>query len=186
MPSGSPSSTVVTTNHGPFNADLAPLYRSLAQRIPVIAISHRQRPRARGIQSRGGDPPRRPRRRVPARNGPRRTRPASSGGCAPRKASTTPSSVARSAGVPLRIAAKIREKDEFAYYNERIKPLLGGDIEYLGEVGGASKAVLLRRRAVSPQPDRLARAVRHGDDRGPGMRHTGGRHALRLGHRDRP
>ena len=39
----------------------------------------------------------------------------SSGGCAPTKACHTAIRVARSAGIPLHIAAKMREKDEFAY-----------------------------------------------------------------------
>jgi Glycosyltransferase Family 4 len=37
---------VVTTNHGPFEGDLAAFYRRLAPRMPVIAISHDQARRA--------------------------------------------------------------------------------------------------------------------------------------------
>ena len=137
-----PELAVVTTNHGPFDVDLAPLYRRLGQRIPVIAISHHQAATARGVPvaavihhgvhvdefpfgtGRGGHA-------------------LFLGRMCPEKGVDTAIKVARSAGIPLRIAAKMREKDEFAYYTERIKPLLGGDVEYLGEVGGASKAALL-------------------------------------------
>jgi hypothetical protein len=37
---------VVTTNHGPFEGELAALYRRVAQRVPVIAVSHDQARRA--------------------------------------------------------------------------------------------------------------------------------------------
>ena len=32
---------VVTTNHGPFESELGPLYRAMHERVPVIAISER-------------------------------------------------------------------------------------------------------------------------------------------------
>ena len=43
------------------------------------------------------------------------------------------------AGVPLRIAARMREPAEYAYFNELVAPLLGGDIEYIGEVTAIQK-----------------------------------------------
>ena len=33
---------VVTTNHGPFQGELGPLYRMISATVPVIAISHHQ------------------------------------------------------------------------------------------------------------------------------------------------
>lgn len=51
--------------------------------------------------------------------------------------------VARVAGMPLVIAAKMSEPAEKAYFHQQVKPLLGGDIEYVGEVGGAEKVELL-------------------------------------------
>ncbi len=42
----SPDLPVVATNHGPFDADLADIYRRVADRIPIIAISHDQARRA--------------------------------------------------------------------------------------------------------------------------------------------
>lgn len=52
-------------------------------------------------------------------------------------------SIARSAGVPLRIAAKMREAHEEAYFAAVIEPLLGDGIEYLGEVDAGGKVELL-------------------------------------------
>ncbi|GAB15686.1 putative glycosyltransferase [Arthrobacter globiformis NBRC 12137] len=51
--------------------------------------------------------------------------------------------VAQLAGVPLRIAAKMREPAELQYYRDVVKPLQGPDVEFLGEVGGAEKYKLL-------------------------------------------
>jgi glycosyltransferase involved in cell wall biosynthesis len=51
--------------------------------------------------------------------------------------------IARNAGMPLRIAAKMQTSQEHQYFRERIYPLLGGDIEYVGEVGVRGKHELL-------------------------------------------
>jgi glycosyltransferase involved in cell wall biosynthesis len=51
--------------------------------------------------------------------------------------------VARGAGVPLRIAAKMREPAELAFFEQVVAPRLGPDVEYVGEVGGQDKLRLL-------------------------------------------
>jgi glycosyltransferase involved in cell wall biosynthesis len=51
--------------------------------------------------------------------------------------------VARTAGIPLRIAAKMREPAERAYFEASVAPLLGGDVTYIGEVNGRDKLDLL-------------------------------------------
>jgi len=51
--------------------------------------------------------------------------------------------VARRAGVPLRIAAKLREPREHEYFERQVRPILGGDVEFLGEVSATDKAGLL-------------------------------------------
>jgi glycosyltransferase involved in cell wall biosynthesis len=51
--------------------------------------------------------------------------------------------IARAAGIPLRIAAKMREPRELDYFHREVQPLLGGDLEYVGEVGGDDKLELL-------------------------------------------
>lgn len=51
--------------------------------------------------------------------------------------------VARSAGRPLKIAAKCREPGELEYFERFVEPYLGPDVEYVGEVGHAEKCRLL-------------------------------------------
>ena len=51
--------------------------------------------------------------------------------------------IAWAAKVPLHIAAKMREKEEVHYFEREIRPLLGGDIQYLGELDGQSRNALL-------------------------------------------
>ena len=51
--------------------------------------------------------------------------------------------IARAAGVPLRIAAKMREASEWEYFHEEVEPLLGPDVEFLGEVDFKGKVDLL-------------------------------------------
>lgn len=138
-----PTLPVVTTNHGPFEGDLAAVLRRMSQRVPIIAISHHQASTARAIpiaavihhgidlsrchvgDGRGGYA-------------------LFLGRMSPDKGVTTAIAVARRAGIPLKIAAKMQERAELDYFAERVRPLLGGDIEYVGEVGGAAKSQLLR------------------------------------------
>jgi glycosyltransferase involved in cell wall biosynthesis len=60
--------------------------------------------------------------------------------------------VALETGLPLKIAAKCREPLEIRYFDEFIRPHLGGGIEYVGEVGHADKVELLMgaRALISP------------------------------------
>jgi glycosyltransferase involved in cell wall biosynthesis len=51
--------------------------------------------------------------------------------------------IARRAGVPLRIAAKMWEPEEVDYFRREIEPWLGGGVEYVGELGGREKYDLL-------------------------------------------
>jgi glycosyltransferase involved in cell wall biosynthesis len=51
--------------------------------------------------------------------------------------------LANRTGLPLRIAAKAREPEERRYFEARVRPELGGNIEWLGEVGGRDKYELL-------------------------------------------
>ena len=51
--------------------------------------------------------------------------------------------LARAAGVPLKIAAKIREQREHDYFESVIAPLLDSTVEFLGEVDAAGKRELL-------------------------------------------
>jgi len=51
--------------------------------------------------------------------------------------------IARRAGVALRLAGKIEHEDEAKYFQEQVEPLLGGDIEYIGEIGPDERAAFL-------------------------------------------
>jgi glycosyltransferase involved in cell wall biosynthesis len=133
---------VVTTNHGPFNRELLPIYRAIAGRVGVIAISEHQASTAvevplAAVIHHGLDVD-----RIPVGSG--------TGGYAlflgrmhPSKGIPTAIAAARRAGMPLRIAAKMTEPAERHYYETVIAPLLGGDITMVGEVGGAAKWELL-------------------------------------------
>jgi glycosyltransferase involved in cell wall biosynthesis len=139
---GQPRLAVVTTNHGPFNVHLAPLYRDLAEATPVIAISHHQAStapdtRIAAVIHHGVDLT-----RFPVGDG-RGDYALFLGRMNPDKGAHTAIDVARAAGMPLRIAAKMCEPSEYAYFAERVEPLLGSDVEYLGEVGGDDKLRLI-------------------------------------------
>lgn len=133
---------VVTTNHGPFQSELGDYYRAIAQHTPVIAISQHQASTAVGtpiaaVIHHGVDPG-----RFPVGEG-KGGYAAFLGRMCAEKGVDAAIRIARCAGVPLRIAAKMGEAAERAYFDARVRPLLGGDIEYLGELGAADKAELL-------------------------------------------
>lgn len=137
-----PELPVVTTNHGPFTGELGDVYRHLGHRVPIVAISAHQASTAGDIPvaaviHHGVD--------VAAHRLGR-----GSGGYAlflgrmcPDKGVHTAIEVARRAGIRLLIAAKMKEPHERDYFAQKVRPLLGRDVEYIGEVGGAEKHELL-------------------------------------------
>jgi glycosyltransferase involved in cell wall biosynthesis len=134
---------VVTTNHALFDGDLSRIYRAIQPTVPVVAISHRQAELAGDVPiaaviTHGIDVD-----MYPLGDG--------DGGYAlclgrmsPDKGIHTAALVAREAGIPLRIAAKMGASAEQAYFRERVEPLLGDGIEYVGEVARPVKLGLLR------------------------------------------
>jgi glycosyltransferase involved in cell wall biosynthesis len=139
---GIPDRPVVTTNHGPFNDVLSPVYRAVADRITVIAISHHQASTAEdgvvaAVIHHGLELD-----RVPVGKG--------DGGYVlflgrmhPDKGVDVAIAAARAAGLPLRIAAKMSEPHERLYFDAQVAPLLGEGVEFVGEVGGAEKFELI-------------------------------------------
>jgi glycosyltransferase involved in cell wall biosynthesis len=138
MAQGAIKAPIVTTNHGPFTGELAEYYRRIGDSVPVIAISKSQAAMAadipiaaiihHGIEM----------ERIPVGDG--------SGGYAaflgrmhPDKGVHRAIELARKAGVALKIAAKMKEPHEFDYYEQVVKPMLGGNVEYVGEIGGDEK-----------------------------------------------
>lgn len=137
-----PELAMVTTNHGPFDKDLIGFYRAIAPRVPIIAISHHQARTAGTIPiaatiHHGVDVD-----KFPIGTG--------SGGYVaflgrmhPGKGVDIAARVAREAGYPLRIAGKMSEPAEIAYFEAKVRPLLGGNIDYVGELNYAEKVELL-------------------------------------------
>lgn len=144
---------VLTTCHGPFDEELSPIYRRIASQVPLVAISHHQAVTAGDIPiakviHHGVDPD-----RFPVGPG--------DGGylvflgrMAPGKGVDVAAEVARAAGIPLRIAAKMREPAEREYFETEVRPLLGDGVEYLGEVGCADKLDLLGHATALLNPIR--------------------------------
>ena len=102
---------------------------------------------------------------------------------AARSASTARSRSRCASACRLKVAAKIDGKDR-DYYENEIKPLFAASA---GRIRGRDRRGpeerVPGRRGGAAVPDRLAGAVRPGDDRGDGVRHAGGRVPLRLGAR---
>lgn len=145
-----PGVPVVTTNHGPFDRTMSAIYRAVASRVGVVAISHHQAATAdlplAGVVHHG----------VAVDEFPDGT---GQGGyavflgrMAPEKGAHRAIEAARRAGVPIYLAAKMREPDEIAYFDAFVRPHLGPDVEYLGEVDATAKTALLAgaRALVNP------------------------------------
>lgn len=60
--------------------------------------------------------------------------------------------VAKAAGVPLKIAGKMREPLEHQYFETYVRPNLGWGIEYLGEVSHLEKVALLQNARATLFP----------------------------------
>jgi glycosyltransferase involved in cell wall biosynthesis len=138
--------SVVTTNHGPFEGDLAELYRHLAPRMPVIAISRDQARRAGPIPiaaviHHGLDPDAYPMGAGDGDDdGPYFL---FLGRIIPEKGVDHAARAVRRIGGRLLIAAKMREDHEHRFFAEHVEPLLGDDVVYLGEVPLEEKIRLL-------------------------------------------
>jgi glycosyltransferase involved in cell wall biosynthesis len=137
-----PDLPVVTTIHGPFNEELTDIYRRMADRVPIIAISNAQRevvPEVKiarvihhGIDASA----------FPAGDG-------SGDYCLflgrmnPDKGAQRAVLAARKAGVPLVMAGKCREPWEHQFFDHEIAPHLNDEIRYAGEVPHEEKVKLL-------------------------------------------
>jgi glycosyltransferase involved in cell wall biosynthesis len=137
-----PELKIVTTNHGPFNDELADLYRRVAHRVPLIAISHAQHkpvpdiPIARVIHH-GVDV-----NQFPMGSG-EGDYCLFLGRMSPDKGAARARAAASKAGARLRMAAKMREPWEHEYYRSEVEPHLDEEIQYLGEVSHEDKLDLL-------------------------------------------
>lgn len=146
-----PGVPIVTTNHGPYRPLLRDIYRAMSQDVALVAVSHHQASTADGaivnrVIHHGIDV-----HEVPQGEG--------KGGyfcflgrMSPSKGVQEAILVARKAGVPLRIGAKLQDKGERDYFDCVIAPLLGGDVEYLGELNRDEKYALLGSAAAMLNP----------------------------------
>jgi glycosyltransferase involved in cell wall biosynthesis len=142
---------VVTTIHSPFTDDVRRIYAATNDTVPLICISGHQRSDAPELAvgrviHHGVDLDRFPvgpgdggyllfLGRMSRDKGVHRAIP-----------------VARAAGLPLLIAAKMREASEKEYFRSEVEPLLGDGIEYVGEVAAPERLRLLRhaRALINP------------------------------------
>jgi len=137
-----PGIPVVTTIHGPLSPGYVPLYRDMARDTAIIAISRDQCSRVENLKisaviHHGID--------VSAvRMG------AGDGGyvcfvgrMCPDKGLLEAVSIAREAGVPLRIAAKMHAPEEQDYFHDVVEPTLGNNEDFLGELSDPEKYQLM-------------------------------------------
>ena len=137
------SAPIVVTHHGAFDDSTTRIFRDVARRASVIAISHCQAQLAGDVPIAGvvhhgvdvGD--------FPFGQGEGGYL-AFLGRMVPEKGPHRAIRIARQVGMPLLLAAKMREAPEIEFFEAEVKPMLGGDIEYIGEVGLEDKAALLR------------------------------------------
>ena len=133
----------VTTLHGRLDLpELAPLYRRFDD-MPLVSISDSQRrplPFANWVATVHHGLPRELLSYSPKSSGYL----AFLGRISPEKGTDRAVRIAQRTGMPLRIAAKVDDKDR-EYYETVVKPLIakGGDIEFVGEIDDAHKAEFL-------------------------------------------
>jgi hypothetical protein len=168
----------VTTAHGPFDATLSPVYRAM-RGVAVVAISHHQAATADGVPLAGVIHHGLDVESVPVGRG-NGGYASFLGGMSPEKGPRHAALVARAAGVPLPMAAKLRGPAEREYFDAQVKPLLCSDVEFLGQLGCAEKLELVGGSFAPREPHAVGGAVRSGDDRGTGHRHPRRRHAGRF------
>ncbi|MDQ4069499.1 MAG: glycosyltransferase family 4 protein [Actinomycetota bacterium] len=133
---------VVTTIHGPLNVELNEIYGRIGHRVPLIAISHAQL-RAHpelpvaavihhGVDV--GD--------FPVGKG-KGDYCMYLGRMVAEKGAHRAILAAREAGMPIVLAGKMREPWEREYFETEIEPLLGEEVQYLGEIPYEEKLRLL-------------------------------------------
>jgi glycosyltransferase involved in cell wall biosynthesis len=133
---------VVTTNHNPFSPPYGSGFAAVSKSIPVVAISHHQASTAWGISiaeviHHGLDP-----RSFAVGKG-RGGYLVFLGRMSPSKGPHRAIAVARAVGVPLVLAGKQHTDDERAFFESKIRPELGGDVTFVGELGPIEKMALL-------------------------------------------
>ncbi len=136
-----PRLAVMATNHMPFTRTMTAIFGAAVPHVGLIAISHSHAESTdlpiAAVVHHGVDLAEFPMG-------------AGSGGyaavlsrMAPEKGVHRAVAIARAAGTPLKIAAKMREAREIEYFEEFVEPYLGDGIEYVGELDAPAKRTLL-------------------------------------------
>lgn len=137
---------IVLTMHGPATGSTGRVYRALADRVSLLAISTRQAtdlgmpvagivPNAIDLQAL-------------SYSGPRDDHLVFLGRFSVEKGAHHAIAAARETGRKIMLAGKIHEPGERKYFEESIRPLLGAGVEYVGEIGGNAKVEFLGRAAA--------------------------------------
>jgi glycosyltransferase involved in cell wall biosynthesis len=144
--------SVVHTVHGPSDlSDARPIYEALDQRVHLVALSHAQRLAVPSIHY-----------TATIYNGiaveafPFRSHKDDYllfvGRMGEEKGVHLAIEVARRLGRRLKVAAKMEEPDEVAYFEAKVRPRLNADIEILGQVSGVEKLGLYANAACTLMP----------------------------------
>jgi len=132
---------VVATNHMPFTRTMTAIFGAAVPHVGLIAISHSHAASTSlpvaGVVHHGVDLADFP---IGAGDG---GYVAVLSRMTPEKGVHRAIAIARAAGMRLRIAAKMREPHEREYFDEFVRPHLGDDVTYLGELGATDKRELL-------------------------------------------
>ncbi len=145
-----PKLPVVTTNHGPFSRTMNAVYGAAVPRVALVAISNSHAASTHlpvdAVVYHGVNVDDFP---CGAGDG---GYVALLGRMAANKGVHRAIAVAKSAGMRLKIAAKMREPHERAYFDEFVRPHLGDEVIYLGEVDVDGKRELLASAAALLNP----------------------------------
>jgi glycosyltransferase involved in cell wall biosynthesis len=138
---------VVHTAHGPVTGEAGTLYRKLAavsDKLALVSLSLSQRRPAPTLPWLANIP-----NALPVDAYPEGEAKGDFllflGRMSPEKGARRAIEVARTAGLPLKLAGKCREPAELRYFSEQVEPFLGPDAEYLGEVTHEEKVELLQQ-----------------------------------------
>jgi len=145
-----PNIPVVTTNHQPFSRTYNAIYGAALPRVMLVAISHSHASSTDlpvdAVVHHGIDVA-----DYPYGDG--------DGGYVALLGRMTENkgvhraiAIAKAAGVPLKIAAKMREPHERQYFETFVEPHLGDGVEYLGEVDADGKRELLASASALLNP----------------------------------
>ena len=134
----------VVTAHGPVSGELTEYYRHVGGHTALVAISGAQRTMGPGLRWAGTV-----HNAIPVAEYPFQVDKDDYclflGRMNPEKAPDLAIRAARAAGRRIVVAAKCSEPAERRYFDERVRPLLGPDVEWFGEANTAEKKALLAR-----------------------------------------